>query len=96
MLFKAAITLVESKSTQLRIVALALAVTDAPEPDQFRSLDCSGYVRMVFGYRSGLRLSLSTDGGASLPRRAVQMADAAPGIVLIANSGAVPARPGVL
>lgn len=63
---------------------------DVPEADQLGSLDCSGFVRMTFGYRSGIPLSLATDGGASLPRRAVQMESASPGIVLIANSGAVP------
>jgi cell wall-associated NlpC family hydrolase len=63
------------------------ATVDAPEPDQFRSLDCSGFVRMVWGYRDGLPLSLSTDGGTSLPRRAFQMLDSAPGLVVIGNSG---------
>ena len=71
-------------------------VTDAPEANQFRSLDCSGYVRMVFGYRAALPLSLASDGGVHLPRRAVQMADAAPGIVLISNSGSVPSSRSML
>lgn len=65
-------------------------VADAPEADQFRSLDCSGFARMVFGYRLGVPLSLRPDGGASMPRRAFEQDAAAPGITVIANRGVVP------
>ena len=65
-------------------------VTDAPEADQFRSLDCSGFARMVFGYRLGVPLSLRPDGGVSMPRRAFEQEAAAPGITVIANRGVVP------
>lgn len=41
---------------------------DAPETRQVGALDCSGFVRMVLGHRSGLPLSLAPD-GVSLPRR---------------------------
>jgi cell wall-associated NlpC family hydrolase len=58
-----------------------------PDAPQLGCLDCSGFVRMVLGYRGGLPLSLSADGGRSLPRRAYQMLDAGPGIVTIANRG---------
>jgi cell wall-associated NlpC family hydrolase len=59
---------------------------DKPESDQFNSLDCSGYIRMVFGYRLGLPLGLESDPSKSyIPRRAVQMYDAAPGTTLIAQ-----------
>jgi cell wall-associated NlpC family hydrolase len=61
--------------------------TDQPEADQLRSLDCSGFVRTVFGYRSGLGMSLSPD-GRNLPRRAVDMAASAPGTMTIPDSGA--------
>lgn len=69
---------------------------DAPETDQIGALDCSGFVRMTFGYRSGIPLSLATDGGASLPRRAAWMDAASPGIITIANSGAVPTSRSIL
>ena len=59
--------------------------TDRPEADQFRSLDCSGYLRMVLGYRSGIPMTLTPD-GSRLPRRAVQMLDSAPGLVTIPNT----------
>ncbi len=60
---------------------------DNPETLQYGSLDCSGFMRMLWGYRSGLPLSLGTDGGQSIPRRAYQIYDAAPGVVIIANNG---------
>lgn len=66
------------------------ATTDRPEADQIESLDCSGYVRMVMGYRSHLPLSLDPDGGASLPRRAFQMLASAPGVVTVPNTGVRP------
>lgn len=59
---------------------------DKPEADQFNALDCSGYIRMVFGYRLGLPLGLEPDLSKSyIPRRAVQMYDAAPGTTLISQ-----------
>ncbi|UUZ69003.1 C40 family peptidase [Polaromonas sp. P2-4] len=68
---------------------------DTPEPPQFRCLDCSGFVRMVWGYRwhapgkaPALPLSLasSADGG-TLPRRAFQMSRRAPGVLIERNRG---------
>lgn len=61
-------------------------IVDAPEPDQFLSLDCSGFIRMVWGYRSGMTVTGAPD-GVHLPRRAVQMLDSAPGVVTIRNAG---------
>lgn len=60
---------------------------DVPEPTQLRSLDCSGFMRMLWGRRFGVPLGLDSDGGATFPRRAVQQAAAAPGIVPIADAG---------
>ncbi len=62
---------------------------DRPEADQFRSLDCSGFLRMVLGHRAGVPMTLSPD-GARLPRRAVQMLDSAPGVVTVPNTGVRP------
>lgn len=59
---------------------------DRPEADQIRSLDCSGYVRMLFGYRGGVPMSSSPNGSA-LPRRAFEMLASAPGVVTIPNTG---------
>lgn len=63
------------------------ATIDQPESDQSRSLDCSGFVRMVYGYRLGLPLVLDPD-GVGLPRRAYQMLDSASGVVVLPNAGA--------
>ena len=65
------------------------STVDRPETDQLGSLDCSGFIRMVTGYRSGLAMTLSPD-GARLPRRAVQMLSSAPGVVTVPDTGARP------
>ncbi len=69
--------------------------TDRPETRQFRCLDCSGYVRMVFGYRRNLS---GPDAGAialcraprkqrtAIPRRAHEMASHAPGVLVVPPS----------
>lgn len=62
------------------------STTDNPEALQIGSLDCSGYMRMIWGYRSGVPLSLDSIGSA-LPRRAVQMYASAPGVVTVPNQG---------
>jgi len=68
---------------------------DAPEAAQFQCLDCSGFVRMLWGYRRHapnaapvieLARTASADGSA-LPRRAAQMAARAPGVVIERNRG---------
>jgi cell wall-associated NlpC family hydrolase len=58
---------------------------DPPEADQRGSMDCSGFVRMVFGYRHDLPYALSSSDGEALPRRAHQMLRSAPGVVTLPN-----------
>ncbi|GAA4753208.1 C40 family peptidase [Actinomycetospora chibensis] len=60
-----------------------------PNAEQAGALDCSGYLRMVYGYRSGYPLS-SRDEGIGLPRRADTMARSGPGTVIISDRGARP------
>ena len=69
---------------------------DRPESNQLRCLDCSGYMRMVWGYRrhlprsgylDSLPLSLRPKNGYTLPRRAVEMYHCAPGLILQADTG---------
>jgi NlpC/P60 family protein len=69
--------------------------TLAADPAGLRSLDCSGYVRMVFGYRMGIELGLAP-GGDALPRRSFEMYQAAPGVVLLPDAGAAPTDMDVL
>jgi cell wall-associated NlpC family hydrolase len=66
---------------------------DQPEPSQFRCLDCSGYMRMIWGYRHHLRgrgyddtvpLSFApTPDHSTIPRRSHQIYKSAPGIIII-------------
>jgi cell wall-associated NlpC family hydrolase len=43
-------------------------------------------MRMIFGYRSKLPLTLAPNGTA-IPRRAYQLLDSAPGVVTVPNTG---------
>jgi len=70
---------------------------DNPEQRQFRCLDCSGFVRMVWGYRHHLpgRHYLDTVPLAlkpsqrrrGIPRHSFEIYDASPGIITIENTG---------
>ena len=57
----------------------------APKADFLHSLDCSGFMRLVWGYRGGLPLSYSPDGGQSIPRHSWEILANAPGVVVIAD-----------
>jgi cell wall-associated NlpC family hydrolase len=62
-------------------------VPDHADPAEYRSLDCSGYVRIVYGVHHGVPLTRRPDGGASLPRRSRDQAATAPGVVPIPTDG---------
>lgn len=70
----------------LQVRAAYDGVGDAPEAAQAGALDCSGFVRMVFGRRLGHPMSLAPD-GVRLPRRAVQMHTGGPGTLVTGGSG---------
>jgi cell wall-associated NlpC family hydrolase len=57
-----------------------------PKAAHLGALDCSGFVRMVYGYRLGYPLLGTNDGGPGLPRRAYAIAAAGPGVELIPNT----------
>lgn len=59
-----------------------------PKADFFQSLDCSGFMRMVWGYRVGLPLTYVPDNGASLPRHSWEMLASAPGVIIIPDTEA--------
>ena len=72
---------------------------DKPEKKQHRCLDCSGYVRMVWGYRHQLPdagypdtipLSQRPQSNTTLPRRSFEQYDSATGIILIEHTGTRP------
>jgi cell wall-associated NlpC family hydrolase len=60
---------------------------ERPDPDHIRSLDCSGFLRMVYGYRMGYPLRGTNTPGTGLPRRAYAMAEFGPGVQLMPNRG---------
>jgi cell wall-associated NlpC family hydrolase len=60
---------------------------ERPNPEHIRSLDCSGFLRMVYGYRMGYPLRGTNTAGVGLPRRAYAMAQFGPGAQLTPNRG---------
>lgn len=68
-----------------------------PRPGLLHSLDCSGFIRMLWGYRGGLPLARgAVSDGRAIPRRAVQMAASAPGVVIATGAGFDRLQPGDL
>jgi cell wall-associated NlpC family hydrolase len=57
---------------------------DQAKPERLHSLDCSGYIRMIWGYRNGVPLAPALSATA-LSRRAVQMDASTFGVTIIAN-----------
>ncbi|RZU76344.1 NlpC/P60 family protein [Micromonospora kangleipakensis] len=60
---------------------------EVPSPERELALDCSGYLRMVYGHRLGYPLLGTNSPGDGLPRRAYAMAEFGPGVQLMPNSG---------
>ena len=60
---------------------------EIPDPARYRDVDCSGFLRLVLGYRMGLPLRNTNDAGAGLPRRAYAMAVVGPGVAIIPDEG---------
>ncbi|WP_217213669.1 NlpC/P60 family protein [Streptomyces sp. AC550_RSS872] len=67
-------------------------VTQAPDPKWLKNLDCSGFVRMVYGYHLGVPMSLAEDSVERryLPRRSEWQAASSPGIVVAQATDAPP------
>lgn len=61
--------------------------TGTPETARARSIDCSGYIRMVFGYRARHPLMSSDDAGDGLPRTANGMARSKEGVDVLPLTG---------
>ncbi|MFI8459573.1 C40 family peptidase [Kitasatospora sp. NPDC085464] len=58
-------------------------VTRQPDKTRYGSFDCSGFVRMVYGYRSGYPLLSKDAAGPGLPRTANGLARLGPGVPVI-------------
>jgi cell wall-associated NlpC family hydrolase len=70
--------------------------TRRPDPEHYGAVDCSGFVRLVYGYRAGYPLLATNDAGPGLPRRARAMAEVGPGAVVLPDTGVPPTDLGSL
>ncbi|WP_381797124.1 C40 family peptidase [Streptomyces niveus] len=64
--------------------------TIQPEQKRYRSIDCSGFIRTVFGYRGRFPLMANDKSGDGLPRTANGMARSKAGTDIIKLSGGSP------
>jgi cell wall-associated NlpC family hydrolase len=60
---------------------------EKPSAKHLRALDCSGFIRMVYGYRLGYPMHDTNTKGVGLPRRAFAIAAYGPGVQLLPNTG---------
>lgn len=61
---------------------------EQPSVKHLHSLDCSGFLRMVYGYRLGYPMGgTNAGGGGVLPRQAYAIAQNGPGTLLMPNTG---------
>ncbi|OLS98000.1 hypothetical protein BJF90_41850 [Pseudonocardia sp. CNS-004] len=67
-----------------------------PDPVRYGTVDCSGFVRLVYGFRAGYPLIPTNERGPGLPRRARAMSENGPGVTLLPDTGGIPADLGVL
>jgi cell wall-associated NlpC family hydrolase len=66
--------------------------TDAPEVHQLGCLDCSGYVRMVYGRDGGIPLTTTTPlDGSAIPRVSYMIAEHGPGVIVAHDPDTPPA-----
>lgn len=61
-----------------------------PHADRLHSLDCSGFMRMVFGYRARFPLAATNKVGDGLPRTADGMARSKVGVDIVKLQGPAP------
>ena len=67
-----------------------------PDPVRYGTVDCSGFVRLVYGFRAGYPLIPTNERGPGLPRRARAMSENGPGVTLLPDTGGIPPDLGVL
>ncbi|MGW4565233.1 NlpC/P60 family protein [Streptomyces sp. NPDC004561] len=64
--------------------------TAQPQTDRLRSVDCSGYLRLVYGYRARYPLRAGNSSGDGLPRTADAMARSDVGVDVVKLQGPSP------
>ncbi|MET9255355.1 NlpC/P60 family protein [Streptomyces sp. NPDC003717] len=67
-----------------------------PEKARYGDVDCSGFQRLVWGYRMGIPLHNTNTAGAGLPRRAYAIAAHGPGRLVIPDNRRTPTDLGSL
>jgi cell wall-associated NlpC family hydrolase len=60
---------------------------ETPDPRRYRDVDCSGFLRLVLGYRMGYPLGNTNLPGPGLPRRAYAIAAFGSGTLVIPDRG---------
>jgi cell wall-associated NlpC family hydrolase len=60
---------------------------ETPAADHYRDVDCSGFLRLVLGYRLGYPLRDTDTAGPGLPRRAWAIAALGPGQTVVPDRG---------
>lgn len=61
------------------------------DPDELTCLDCSGYVRMVYGFHMGLPMVFEENiDGTNLPRRTLDIGPDGPGVIVAQAVGTAP------
>lgn len=63
-----------------------------PDEERYGAVDCSGFVRLVYGYREGYPLLATEKPGPGLPRRARSMSEVGPGAVVLPDTGEPPSN----
>ncbi|MEU3027988.1 NlpC/P60 family protein [Streptomyces incarnatus] len=61
-----------------------------PEQARYGDVDCSGFQRLLWGYRMGIPLHNTNTKGVGLPRRAFAIAAYGPGLTVIPDKGRQP------
>ncbi|MGH3769277.1 MAG: NlpC/P60 family protein [Pseudonocardiaceae bacterium] len=56
---------------------------ELPDPVRYGDVDCTGFLRLVYGYRIGYPLLGTNTAGPGLPRRAFAMAEHGPGVIIV-------------
>ncbi|AJF63793.1 C40 family peptidase [Streptomyces vietnamensis] len=70
--------------------------TVQPDKSRYRALDCSGYMRLILGYRARFPLAPSDTAGDGLPRTSNAMARSKVGVDILALTGQRPRSLGKL
>lgn len=70
--------------------------TRTADPDEAVSLDCSGFVRMVYGFNMGIPMVFEQDiDGTNLPRRTTDIGPSGPGVIVAQAVGTPPSLAGI-